>query len=374
MIKVWDYLEEYKELKKKILKEVNQVFSNGVLIFGPKLNEFENNFSNFLGVKHGIGVGNGTDAIYIALKALNIGTNDEVITTSNTAVPTVTAIVNAGATVKFVDINEYYLINHKLIEEKITKKTKAIIAVHLYGQSCDMYAINKIAKKYNLFVIEDCAQSHGAKYRNNYTGGLSDIGCFSFYPTKILGAYGDGGFITTNNKKLYDKMMRIRFLGMERKKMSSGHWNGKYYAIEHGTNSRLDEVQAAILLVKLKYLNKWISRRRQIAEIYNEELKNLLDTPKEDKNNIHAYYIYVVSHPERDRIMKSLIKNNIHLNVSYPWPIHVMKPYKKFVCKNCDCLPVTEAKAKIIFSLPMFPYLKNQDQEKVIKNIKIILK
>jgi dTDP-4-amino-4,6-dideoxygalactose transaminase len=169
MIKVWDYLEEYKELKKKILKEVNQVFSNGVLIFGPKLNEFENNFSNFLGVKHGIGVGNGTDAIYIALKALNIGTNDEVITTSNTAVPTVTAIVNAGATVKFVDINEYYLINHKLIEEKITKKTKAIIAVHLYGQSCDMYAINKIAKKYNLFVIEDCAQSHGAKYRNNYT-------------------------------------------------------------------------------------------------------------------------------------------------------------------------------------------------------------
>jgi len=374
MIKVWDYLKEYNELKKEILKEVNQVFSNGTLIFGPKLNEFETKFSNFLDVKYGIGVGNGTDALYIALKALNIGTDDEVITTSNTAVPTVTAIVNAGATVKFVDINEYYLINHKLIEEKITKKTKAIIAVHLYGQSCDMYSINKIAKKYNLFVIEDCAQSHGAKYRNNYTGGLSDIGCFSFYPTKILGAYGDGGFITTNNKKLYDKMMRIRFLGMERKKMSSGHWNGKYYAIEHGTNSRLDEVQAAILLIKLKYLNKWILKRRQIAKIYNEELKNLLNTPKEEKDNLHAYYIYVVSHPERGRIMKSLIKNNIHLNISYPWPIHVMKPYKKFVCQNCNCLPVTEAKAKIIFSLPMYPYLRNQDQEKVIKNIKIILK
>lgn len=375
MIKVWDYIDEYKELKNKILKEVNNVFSNGILIFGPKLSEFENKFSEYINVKFGIGVGNGTDAIYIALKGLGVGCGDEVITTSNTAVPTVTAIVNAGAAVKFVDINEYYLIDHKLIEEKITKKTKAIVAVHLYGQSCDMDAINKIAKKYNLFVIEDCAQSHGAMYKKKLTGSLSDVGCFSFYPTKILGGYGDGGFITTNNKRLYEKMLRIRFLGMERRKMSSGHWNGKYYAIEHGTNSRLDEIHAAILLIKLKYLNKWISRRRTIAKIYNKELMGIIETPKEAKDNFHAYYVYVVSHPDRDKIIKYLIKdNNIHLNISYPWPIHIMKPYKKFVCINCDCLPITESKAKKIFSLPMYPYLSNKDQEKVIKSIKKILR
>ena len=374
MIKVWDYAEEYKNLKKQILNEVNKVFTNGVLIFGPKLYEFEKKFSSYLNVKYGIGVGNGTDALYIALKALNIGIGDEVITTSNTAVPTVTAIVNSGAAVKFVDINQYYLINHELIEKKITKKTKAIIAVHLYGQSCDMDEINIIAKKHNLFVIEDCAQSHGAKYKNKFTGGLSDIGCFSFYPTKILGAYGDGGFITTNNKEIYDKMMRIRFLGMERKQMSSGHWNGKYYAIEHGTNSRLDEVQAAILLIKFKHLNKWISKRRRIARIYNQELCDLLEIPKVAKNNFHAHYLYVASHPERNWIIEELIKKNIHLNISYPWPIHTMKPYKKFVCSDCNCLPVTQEKAKTIFSLPMHAYLKDKDQEKVIKNIRKILK
>tara|TARA_B100001996_G_scaffold349840_1_gene308813 strand:+ start:84 stop:1208 length:1125 start_codon:yes stop_codon:yes gene_type:complete len=374
MIKVWDYLDEYKELRTEILDVVDEVFQSGTLVFGSKLDKFENEFTNYISTKYGLGVGNGTDALYIALKAVGVENGDEVITTSNTAVPTVTAIVNAGAKAKFVDINEYYLIDEKLIENKINKKTKVIMPVHLYGQVCNMELINKIAKKHNLYVIEDCAQSHGSKANNKQSGSFGDIGCFSFYPTKLLGGYGDGGFITTNNKDLYEKMMRIRFLGMERKKMSSGHWNGKYYAIEHGTNSRLDEVHAAILSVKLKYLDKWIEKRRKIAKFYESELNNLpIDIPKEAKNNFHAYYIYVVSHPKRDEILKKLSEKDIHLNISYPWPIHIMDPYRKFISKD-DFLPITEKKAKSIFSLPMYPYLSEEKQSKTISELKKIIK
>ena len=374
MIKVWDYLKEYDAMREEILDAVDQVFKNGVLVFGPKLQEFEEKFSEYNQCKFGIGVGNCTDAITIALRACNIGSGDEVITTSNTAVPTVTAIVNSGASVKFVDINEYSLIDVSKITNAINDKTKAIIPVHLYGQMCDMNAIMDIANKNNLKVIEDCAQAHGATYFGKKAGSIGDAGCYSFYPTKIFGAYGDGGFITTNDENLFDKMQRIRFLGMERKKMSSGHWNGKYYAVEHGTTSRLDEVHAAILLKKLPHLDEWINRRRQIAERYNRELKDTnLELPKEHKDNKHAYYIYVVAHKDRDQIMKSLTEKNIHLNISYPWPIHIMDAYKHFVCSACDCLTKTEDMAKKIFSLPMYPTLTDEEQGEVIKELKKII-
>ncbi len=374
MIKVWDYLKEYEFLREEILNAVDEVFKNGTLIFGPKLDEFEEKFSTYHDCKFGIGVGNCTDAITIALKAFDIGPGDEVITTSNTAVPTVTAIVNTGASVKFVDINEYSLIDVNKIENSINKNTKAIIPVHLYGQMCEMDKIMQIASKHNLKVIEDCAQSHGATYKNKKAGSIGDVGCYSFYPTKIFGAYGDGGFITTNNEELFDRMKRIRFLGMEKKKMSSGHWNGKYYAIEHGTNSRLDEVHAAILLKKFPYLDEWIDRRRQIAARYNDELKNLnIDLPLEHPDNKHAYYIYVVANPERDRIMTSLSKKNIHLNISYPWPIHIMDAYKHFVCSTCNCMPITEQRANEIFSLPMYPTLSDDEQDTVIKELKKLI-
>jgi len=374
MIKVWDYLKEYDLLRDEILDAVDQVFKNGTLIFGPKLDEFEDKFSNYHECRFGIGVGNCTDAITIALKALDVGLGDEVITTSNTAVPTVTAIVNTGASVRFVDINEYSLMDVSKITNSISKKTKAIIPVHLYGQMCEMDEIMNIAKKNNLKVIEDCAQAHGATYKGKKAGSIGDVGCYSFYPTKIFGAYGDGGFITTNNEKLYDRMKRIRFLGMEKKKMSSGHWNGKYYAVEHGTNSRLDEVHAAILLKKLPYLDEWIDRRREIAKRYNEELKNSqIELPIEHPDNKHAYYIYVVSHDERDKIMSSLLKKDIHLNISYPWPIHIMDAYNHFVCGACNCLKKTEEKAKKIFSLPMYPTLTDEEQGTVIKELKQLI-
>ena len=374
MIKVWDYLKEYDLLREDILSAVDEVFKNGTLIFGPKLDEFEEKFSTYHECKYGIGVGNCTDAITIALKAFDIGVGDEVITTSNTAVPTVTAIVNTGASAKFVDINQYSLMDVDRLENFINKKTKAIVPVHLYGQMCEMDKIMEIAKKHNLKVIEDCAQSHGATYKNKKAGSIGDAGCYSFYPTKIFGAYGDGGFISTNNEKLYDRMKRIRFLGMEKKKMSSGHWNGKYYAVEHGTNSRLDEVHAAILLKKLPYLDEWINRRRQIGKRYNDELKNLdIELPLEHPNNKHAYYIFVVAHPDRDKIMSKLSKKNIHLNISYPWPIHVMDAYKHFVCSSCTCLTKTEEMAKKIFSLPMYPTLTDDEQGIVIKELKKLI-
>ena len=374
MIKVWDYSKEYELLRDDILGAVDDVFKNGPLIFGPRLEEFEEKFSNFHQCKYGIGVGNCTDAITIALKALDVGIGDEVLTTSNTAVPTVTAIVNTGATVKFVDINKYSLMDISKVEEQISKNTKAIIPVHLYGQMCDMDEIMKISKKYNLKVIEDCAQSHGATYKGKKAGSIGDVGCYSFYPTKIFGAYGDGGFITTNNETVFDRMRRIRFLGMEKKKMSSGHWNGKYYAIEHGTNSRLDEVHAAIMLKKLPYLDEWIERRREIAKKYYDELNGCnIRLPVEHPDNKHAYYIYVVAHSNRDEIMSNLVKKDIHLNISYPWPIHIMDAYKHFVPNPCTHLKQTEDDAKKIFSLPMYPTLTDEEQNTVIKELKLLI-
>ncbi len=374
MIKVWDYKKEYEFLRDDILGAVDEVFKSGTLIFGPKVEEFEEKFSSYHDCKFGVGVGNCTDAITISLRSLGIKPGDEVITTSNTAVPTVTGIVNSGASVKFVDTNKYSLIDINKIESSINKNTKAIIPVHLYGQMCEMDEIIKIAKKYKLKVIEDCAQSHGATYKGKKAGSIGDVGCFSFYPTKIFGAYGDGGFISTNKSELYDKIRRIRFLGMEKKKMSSGHWNGKYYAIEHGTNSRLDEVHAAILLKKLKYLDEWVERRRNIAKVYNEELKNLsLILPDEHPDNKHAYYIYVVAHENRDTIINKLAEKDIHLNISYPWPIHVMDAYKHFVCSSCTCLVNTEKMSKKIFSLPMYPTLTDDEQSIVIEELKNLI-
>lgn len=375
MIKVWDYIKEYEQIRDEVLEEIDGVFRRGTLVFGPKTEEFENKFSSYCDSKYGIGVGNCTDALYVALKAFGIGEDDEVITVSNTAVPTCTAISMTGAYPVFVEMDKYSLMDVSKIEEVITEHTAAIIPVHLFGQTCDMDPIMEIAKKYNLKVIEDCAQSHGATYKGKKAGSIGDVGCFSFYPTKIFGAYGDGGFITTNDEELYDKMNRMRFFGMERKKMSTGHWNGKYYAIESGPdtcNTRLHEVQAAILNIKLKYIDVWIERRREIARKYDKELVGVLDLPLEAEHNRHAYYIYVVAHPDRDRIMEELTKRDIHLNISYPWPVHIMKGYEYLGWNDGD-LPITERRAEEIFSLPMYPTLTDDEQTKVISALKDII-
>ena len=304
MINFWSYNQEYKKIKKNIFNSIDNSLRSGKLFFGPELEKFEKKFINLYKSKYGLAVGSGTDALYIALKTLNIGYNDEVITVSNTAIPTVSAIVTTGAKVTFVDIGTDYLMDVNKIEKCITRNTKAIVPVHLYGQSCDMDKICKLAKKYNLKVIEECAQAQGAKYKNIHVGSIGDIGCFSFYPTKILGAYGDGGFLTTQSKKLYGKMKRMRFYGIENFNRKN-KYNNKYYSNEHGINSRISEMQLSILNIKLPKVNYWINKRRKIAKMYFEGLKNTsLKLPIENKTNKDVYHLYTVYHPKRDLIVK----------------------------------------------------------------------
>lgn len=351
-VRVWNYLKEYAATKEEILKAVEEVFESGQLILGDKGKQFEQAYAHYCSVRYGIGCDNGTNAITLALLALGIGKGDEVITVPNTAIPTVSAIVTAGATPVFVDINpRTYLMNVAQIEKVITERTKCIVPVHLYGQCVDMDALTELAKKYNLFVIEDCAQAQGAEYKGRKAGSMSDASTTSFYPTKILGGYGDGGMIITNSGEVDIKLRRLRFYGAEK----------IYYAIEHGYNSRLDEIQAAILLTKLPHLDEYINRRREIAILYNKLLKDTdLVLPEEAENCKHAYYLYVVRHPNRDKIMAALKEDNILVNISYPWPIHTMIGYEYLGYKEGD-FPEAESAAKEVFSLPMYPTLTDEE-------------
>ena len=360
-ITVWGYLKEYAETKDELLKAVTEVFESGTLILGQKVKDFEQAYSDYIGVKFGVGCDNGTNAITLALKALEIGKGDEVITVSNTAIPTVSAVVTAGAMPVFVDINpETYLMDVAKVEAAITSKTKAILPVHLFGQCVDMDPLLDIAQKHHLYVVEDCAQVHGAEYKGRKAGSMGDISTTSFYPTKILGAYGDGGMVNTNNEEWAQHLRRLRFYGAEK----------TYYAEEHGFNSRLDELQAALLLSKLPKIEYYISRRREIAALYQEGLADSgLILPKEAPYNRHAYYLYVVRHPQRDEIIEKLRENNIYVNISYPWPIHTMKGYQYLGWHEGD-LPNTESAAKEIFSLPMYPSLKNEEVKRVIEVLK----
>lgn len=350
-ITVWNYLKEYEETKDEILKAVTDVFESGILILGQKGKDFERAYSDYIGVGYGVGCDNGTNAIILALRALGVGSGDEVITVSNTAIPTVSAIVTTGATPVFVDIDpRTYLMDVTQIESVITPRTKAILPVHLFGQCVDMDPVLEIARHHHLYVLEDCAQAQGAVYRGKKAGSMGDISTTSFYPTKILGAYGDGGMINTDSEELDRKLRRLRFYGAEK----------TYYALEHGYNSRLDEVQASILLTKLPRIEQYIARRRAIAELYGKLLADTeLSLPAEAAYGRHGYYIYVVRHPRRDWILEKLRENDIFVNISYPWPIHTMTAYR-YLGYEEGALPRTEAAAKEIFSLPMYPSLSDE--------------
>lgn len=364
-IRVWGYLTEYEQEKEEVFAAVKNVLESGTLILGENVKLFEQEFAGYCGVRYGVGVNSGTDALFLGLKALGIGEGDEVITVSNTAVPTVSAIVSTGAVPRFVDINpETYLMDTAQIESVITKKTKCILPVHLYGQCVDMDQVIVLAQKYRLKVLEDCAQSHGAVLRGKKAGSMSDAAAFSFYPTKILGGYGDSGMVVTDDESLYKKLLRLRFYGMEK----------TYYALEHGYNSRLDELHAAILRGKLKYLDRYIARRKEIAVRYDRELADTgLILPKTMAGNDHAYYLYVCRHPDRDRIIEKLKKRDILVNISYPWPIHTMTGYQHFGYREGN-LPHTEKAAREIFSLPMYPSLRDEEVEEVISVLHDILK
>lgn len=358
MIRVWSYLDELKAEESEIQDAVNSVLHSGTLILGENVKKFEEEFASWCGAASGVGVNSGTDALFLALKAWGIGEGDEVITVSNTAVPTVAAVGAAGARARFVDVEyESALMDTSRLAEAVNERTKAIIPVHLYGQCVDMDAVGALARERGLKVLEDCAQSHGALQNGRCSGSMGDLAAFSFYPTKILGGYGDGGMILANSEDDDEKLRRLRFYGM----------SGTYYSIEEGYNSRLDELHAGILRKKLKHLDTYIERRRELARRYDEALGGTeLGLPVEKPGNRHAYYLYVVRHPERDRILSHLKSRDIHLNISYPWPIHIMPAYRRLGCSEGD-FPVTERLAKEIFSLPMFPSLTGEAQQRVIR-------
>ena len=363
-IKVWNYIKEYQDEKDEIFNAIKRVLDSGTLILGENVSKFETEFSSYNDVQFGVGVGNGTDALFLSLKALDFGPGDEVITVPNTAVPTVSAIVSTGAAVKFVDVEpKTYLMDTAKIEKAITDKTKCIVPVHLYGQCVNMDQVSEIAKKHRLYIIEDCAQSHGAEFLNRKAGSMSDMAAFSFYPTKVLGCYGDGGMVITNDEALYERVKRLRFYGMEE----------TYYSKEHGYNSRIDELQAAILLNKLSRLDKYISKRRHLAKQYDKLLAETgLILPETMQENKHSFYLYVVRHPHRDRIISKLREKGIIVNVSYPWPVHLMPAYRYLGYEEGD-FPVAEKASREIFSLPMYPSLTDEEQKMVVKALIEIL-
>jgi len=357
-INVWDYLREYDELREEILAAVDRVFRSGRLVLGQEGVRFEREMAAYLGVAGGVGVNSGTDAIYIALASLGVKAGDEVITVPNTAVPTVSAIRTLGATPVFVDVREEdFLMDVGQVEAAITSRTKAIIPVHLYGQCVDLDPLMAIAGRHGLKVMEDCAQSQGALYKNRQSGSMGHASAFSFYPTKVLGAYGDGGMVLSNDEAALKLARSLRFYGMET----------QYYSERHGYNSRLDEVQAAILSLKLPRIEGWIERRREIAARYDRGLAGSgLVLPRQNAHSRHSYYVYVVEHPtDRDGVLERLAKRDINCNVSYRWPIHTMRGSADLGYREGQ-FPVAERKAQRIFSLPMYPHLKDEEVDTVI--------
>lgn len=355
-----DLRTQYISIKEEIDQAISKVIQKSAFIGGGFLQSFEQRFATYIGVKYCIGVGNGTDALFIALKVLDIDKGDEVITVANTFIATSEAITATGAKVVFVDINpETYNIDVTKIEEKITQKTKAVIPVHLYGQPAEMDSIMEVARKYNLYVIEDAAQAHLAKYKGKTVGAIGNIGCFSFYPGKNLGAYGDAGAIVTNNNELATKARMYANNGRLEK------YNHEF----EGVNSRLDGLQAAILDIKLKYLDEWNNRRRTIANIYYEGLKNIVTTPTVLPYVKHVYHLYVIRVKNRDKIREFLAEKGISTGIHYPIPLPFLKAYKYLGHKPED-FPIAYSLKNEILSLPIHGNMTDDQVEYVITQLK----
>ena len=359
-----DLKRQYQHLRETIDTVTREVYESGWFILGKQVQNFEVEFAKYCGARYGVGVGSGTEALHLALIASGIGSDDEVITVANTCVPTIAAISFAGAESVFVDIDAAtFTIDPALIEERITSKTKAIVPVHLYGQCADMDAILAIAKKHNLFVIEDCAQAHGAMYKGRKAGTMGDVGTFSFYPSKNLGALGDGGLVLTNDESLAQKVTKLRNYGQEK----------RYYHSIKGFNSRLDELQAAILTAKLPYLDGWNKRRREIAKRYDAAFTPLgiacpLEVGAEVGDRYHVYHLYVLRVPQRDRFQHLLATAGINTMIHYPVPVHLQESYQEYQSQS-RYLSITEKLAHEIVSLPIYPELTDQEVDYIITRV-----
>jgi len=366
-----DLTREYEELKDEINQSIQMVLNKCNFILGEDVAKFEEEFARFNNSRYAVSVASGTDALRIAILANKIGKGDEVITTPFTFIATTETISQAGAKVVFADIEEdTYNIDPISIERKITKKTKAIIPVHLYGHPADMEKIMNIAKRYNLIVIEDCAQAFGAKYKINnnwkFVGTIGNCGTFSFFPAKNLGAYGDGGLITTDDDKTANLIKTLR-----------NHGSSQRYIYEmEGFNSRLDTIQAAILRIKLKNIERYIKMRQDVARKYNEALDGLCITPKVRENCEHSFNYYTVRFETkeiRDSVSKYLTENGVSNQIYYPISLHLQKAYKHLGYKKGE-LPITEKMQDRVLSLPMFPHLKDNEISYIADKIREALK
>ena len=367
-IPLLDLKKQYRSIKEEVDLVVKNILDSQYFIMGKEILKLENSIASYSDTKYAIGVASGTDALILTLKALGIGHGDEVITVPFTFIATGEAISNTGATPVFVDIDsKSYTIDPSGIEAKISKKTKAILPVHMYGQCADMDSIVKIAKAHNLKVVEDCAQAIGATYKARKAGSLSDAGCISFFPSKNLGAYGDGGMIVTNDEKAaeIEKLLRV-------------HGSAKRYIHSIlGYNSRLDNLQAAILNVKLKHLDKWSGKRREIARFYNEAFKDTKEivTPFTYSHNEHIYHQYTikVDPKSRDKLIDHLKENGIESRVYYPIPLHMQECYK-FLGYKPEDFPVSLDAALSTLVLPVFPELESNELEYIVETVKEFFK
>ena len=360
-IQMVDLKRQYEKIKPEIDSAIQEVIESTQFILGKKVSDFEKTVAEYLGVKYAIGVANGTDALQIAMMALGIEKDDEVITTPFTFVATTETIVMIGARPVYVDINPVtYNIDVKKIKEKITSRTKAILPVHLYGNPAEMDEIIAIAREYNLYVIEDSAQSFGAEYKGKKVCSFGDVACISFFPSKNLGCYGDGGMVVTNNEEIHEKV-----------RMIANHGSKVRYVHERlGMNSRLDALQAAILNVKIKYIDEWNNKRIQNAKLYSERLKDVKQviTPTYPEYSKHIFHQYTIKVENRDDLQKFLTSKNIPTAIHYPVPLHLQPAFRGFAEEGS--LPYAEEAAKKVLSLPMHPDLEIEEIDYITNLIK----
>lgn len=360
MIPLVDLTAQYHSIKEEIDAAVHATLESGQFILGPAVSRFEESIASYLGVDQAIGLASGTDALVLALRALDIGVGDEVLIPAYTFFATAGTVLSVGARPVFVDIDpRTYEIDVTQLEERITAKTKAVIPVHLYGHPSEMDPILGLAHSYGLTVIEDNAQALGAMYRDKKTGSLGDIGCLSFFPTKNLGAYGDGGMVVTNNSQLAERMRMLRTHG----------WKRKYYSEEVGYNSRLDALQAAILQAKLPHVDTWNEKRREIAQRYNEKLAPLgVIVPVECEWGRHVYHLYVIRLERRDELQAFLKEKGIASEVYYPLPPHLSAPCRKLGYQEGE-FPHAERTSRETLALPLFPELTIEQQSEIVEAV-----
>ena len=352
MIPPFDLKRQYASIQDEVDRAVARVLDQGYFILGEEVAAFEREFACYCGVAHAVGVGSGTEALHLALAACGVGPGDEVITVSHTAVATVAAIELVGARPVLVDIDaERYTMDPQQVASAVTPRTRAVVPVHLYGCPVDLTPIMDIARQHGLFVVEDCAQAHGALYGGQRVGSWGHIAAFSFYPTKNLGAYGDGGAIVTDDAPLAERARLLRQYG----------WQERYVSAIKGLNSRLDELQAAVLRVKLRHLEAWNGQRRRLASLYDERLAGSgVTLPCEPQDGMHVYHLYVVRYPRRDELRAFLRERGIGTLIHYPVPVHLQPAYRD-LGYGPGSLPVTEAIAGEVLSLPMYPELREDE-------------